>query len=184
MVMDHANPKSAKMRFTLSLSLLSVATVVVRNPPMSYLQEINDYLERYVPLVRAMQARLERCDAAGLAMTAPLEPNINDKNIAFGGAMAAIAALTGWALTRVTLREHGETAEIVITDSTLKFLRPVRETIVAECARPDAATVEKFIHSYRQRGKARWTVAVAVRAAGEPAMTFTGHYAIYRPETR
>ncbi len=149
---------------------------------MSYPQEINDYLNHHVPLFRAMQARLERCDDTGLTMRAPLAPNINDKGIAFGGSMAAIASLTGWALTRVTLREHGETAEIVITDSTLKFLRPVRGEIVTECARPDAATVERFIGSYRQRGKARWTAEVLIRADGEPAMTFRGQYGIFTSE--
>ena len=149
---------------------------------MPYQQEINDYLSRHVPLFQAMQARLERCDNAGLTMQAPLAPNINDKGIAFGGSMAAIAALTGWAITTLTLREHGETAEIVIIDSTLKFLRPVRETIVAECVPPDAAAVEKFIERYRQRGKARWTVEVVVRADGEPAMTFSGQYGIFTSE--
>ena len=63
---------------------------------MSYEQEINDFLNSHVPLFQAMQARLERCDDAGLTLIAPLAPNINDKGIAFGGAMAAIAALTGW----------------------------------------------------------------------------------------
>ncbi len=150
---------------------------------MSYLQELNDYLTRHVPLFRAMEARVDHSDNNRLALTAPLEPNLNDKGTAFGGAMAAIAALTGWAITTITLREHGETAEIVIIDSTLKYLRPVRETIVAECVPPDTAAVEKFIQRYRQRGKARWTVEVIVRADGEPAMTFVGHYAIYRPET-
>ena len=150
---------------------------------MSHQQELNDYLTRHVPLFRAMQARLERCDAAGLALAAPLAPNVNDKGTAFGGSMAAIAALTGWAITTITLRDHGETAEIVIIDSTLKFLRPVRETIVAECVLPDAATVETFIERYRQRGKARWTVDVVVRADGEPAMTFKGHYGVFRPES-
>ena len=144
------------------------------------IQEINDYLNRYVPLFQAMQARLERCDAAGLSLVAPLEPNINDKGIAFGGSMAALAALTGWALTRTTLQAHGETAEIVITESTQKFLRPVRGDIVTECQRPDAETVERFIHRYRQRGKARWTVEVVIRAEGEPAMTFTGQYGVFR----
>lgn len=150
---------------------------------MSYPQEINDFLSRTVPLFTAMQARLDRCDEAGLALVAPLAPNINDKGIAFGGSMAAIAALTGWALTRVTLREQGEAAEIVITDSTLKFLKPVRESIIAECARPDMAVIRDFIDSYRQRGKARWTVEVIIRADSEPAMIFTGRYAIYRPES-
>jgi thioesterase domain-containing protein len=143
------------------------------------IQEINDYLNRYVPLFQAMQARLERCDETGLSMVAPLEPNINDKGIAFGGSMAALAALTGWAMTRTTLNEHGETAEIVITDSTQKFLRPVRGDIITECQRPDAETTDRFIESYRQRGKARWTVEVVIRVDGEPAMTFTGQYGVF-----
>ena len=147
---------------------------------MSHQQELNDYLTRHVPLFRAMQARVEHADANRLALTAPLEPNLNDKGTAFGGAMAAIAALTGWAITTLTLRDHGETAEIVIIDSTLKFLRPVRETIVAECVPPDTATVAAFIERYRQRGKARWTVDVVVRADGETAMTFKGHYGVFR----
>lgn len=151
--------------------------------PTPVLQEINDYLNRYVPLFTAMQARLERCDETGLSFVAPLEPNINDKGIAFGGAMAALAALTGWALTRTTLDEHGETAEIVITDSAQKFLWPVRGNIITECQRPDTATVEQFIHSYRQRGKARWTVEVIIRAEGEPAMTFTGQYGAFRAKS-
>ncbi|MFZ1491790.1 MAG: YiiD C-terminal domain-containing protein [Candidatus Competibacter denitrificans] len=149
---------------------------------MSYQQEINDYLNRHVPLFRAMEARLERCDATGLAMRAPLAPNINDKGIAFGGSMAAIAALTGWALTFTTLREHAESAEIFITDSTLKFLRPVRGEIVTECIRPDATAIEHFIERYRQRGKARWAVEVTVRAEGGLAMTFNGDYGVFKSE--
>ncbi|MFZ1324488.1 MAG: YiiD C-terminal domain-containing protein [Candidatus Contendobacter sp.] len=149
---------------------------------MPSLEEINAYLNRHVPLFQAMQARLEHCDDNGLRMRAPLEPNINDKGIAFGGSMAAIAALTGWALTRITLGEHDEQAEIVITEGVLKFLRPVRGEIVTECKRPQASISEGFIESYRRRGKARWTVEVVVWADGEKAMTFTGHYAIFRAE--
>lgn len=144
------------------------------------IQDINDYLNRYVPLFRAMQARLEHRDETGLSIVAPLEPNINDKGIAFGGSMAALAALTGWALTRTTLDAQGESAEIVITGSTQKFLRPVRGEIITEGQRPDAETVERFIQHYRQRGKARWTIEVIIRAEGEPAMMFTGQYGIFR----
>ena len=129
-----------------------------------------------------MQAQIQRCDPAGLALTAPLEPNVNDKGTAFGGSMAAIAALTGWTMTTLTLREHRESAEIVIIDSHLKFLRPVREGIVADCVLPEPAAVEQFIHRYRERGKARWTVEVIIRADGEPAMTFKGQYGVFRAE--
>ncbi|MDQ5909679.1 MAG: hypothetical protein QG599_1774 [Pseudomonadota bacterium] len=145
------------------------------------IQELNDYLNHYVPLFQAMQARIGDHDGR-LRITAPLGPNINDKGIAFGGSMAALAALTGWAMTRMTLNAHGETGEIVITESTQKFLRPVREDVVTECVRPDPADVERFIQHYRHRRKARWTVQVVIRAGGEPAMTFTGQYGVFRAE--
>jgi len=119
----------------------SVLSAFSKEPAMSHQQELNDYLTRHVPLFRAMRAHVEYADPNRLALTAPLEPNLNDKGTAFGGSMAAIAALTGWALTTLALREHGEIAEIVIVDSRLKFLRPVREAIVAECIPPDAAGV-------------------------------------------
>ena len=141
------------------------------------IQEINDYLHRYVPLFTAMQAQLQRCDASGLSIAAPLAPNINDKGIAFGGAMAALAALSGWALTRTTLSTHGLTGEIVITDSTQKFLRPVRGQIVTECRRPAAEAVEEFIQRYRERGKARWSLEVLIHDDDELAMRFSGQYA-------
>lgn len=150
---------------------------------MSYQQEISDYLNQHVPLFRAMEGRLARCDNTGVSIVAPLAPNINDKDIAFGGSMAALAALTGWALTRIALNERGENPEIVITDSTLKFLRPVRGEIITEGKQPDAAKIDHFINSYHQRGKARWTVEVTIHADGELAMTFSGQYGIFKSES-
>ncbi len=144
-----------------------------------YEQEINDYLACYVPLYQAMHARLERCDGTVLCMKAPLSPNINDKGTAFGGAVAAIAFLTGWAMTRVLLIEHNEAAEIVISSSTLRFLRPVREEIVAECKWPESPEIERFIDSYRQHGKASWRLRVTISAGGNQALIFNGQYRIF-----
>lgn len=143
------------------------------------IQELNDYLNHHVPLFAAMQGQLQSGER-GLRIAAPLAPNINDKGIAFGGAMAALAALTGWALTRTTLQEHGEMGEIVIIESTQKFLRPLRGDIVTEGQRPDAEAVQRFMQRYRQHGKARWTIDVVIHADGQPAMTFTGQYGAFR----
>ena len=150
---------------------------------MSYCQEANDYLNQYVPLFRAMCAWLERCDDSGVLMRAPLAPNINDKGIAFGGSMAALAALSGWALTWSLLREHGERPEILIGECNLKFLRPVSGEIVIECARPDAAVSTAFLTQYRARDKARWTVTALAQEDGLTAMTFTGQYAALQPRS-
>ena len=76
--------------------------------------DVNAYLARHVPITQAMGIRLRSFDAAGVTMTAPLKPNINDKGIAFGGTLASILALSGWALADLVLREAGEAADVLI----------------------------------------------------------------------
>ena len=69
-------------------------------------------------------------------MTAPLKPNINDKGIAFGGTLASILALSGWALTDLVLREAGEAADVLIAVATTEYRAPVSGRIVARCPLP------------------------------------------------
>lgn len=143
--------------------------------------ELNAYLMRYVPLARAMGVYLRRFDATGVTLAAPLAPNVNDKGTAFGGALASILSLSGWALCYLLLKEHGEEANLVIADSTIKYWKPVQEEIIAVCSMPDAVAVERFLGNYQKRGKASWTLEAAINANGEAAVTFRGRYAAIRP---
>lgn len=67
-----------------------------RSPAAGY--DVNDYLGRFVPITRAMGVRFRSFDDAGVVISAPLAPNINDKGIAFGGTLASLLFLSGWAL--------------------------------------------------------------------------------------
>src|SRR5690606_33240492 len=59
--------------------------------------ETEAFLHAKIPLARAMGVRVERCDSEGLVLTAPLEPNHNHLGTAFGGSLAALATLAGYA---------------------------------------------------------------------------------------
>ena len=148
------------------------------------MHELDAFFARHVPLVGAMGVRLRHFDATGLALVAPLAPNINDKGTAFGGALAAIVTLSCWSLTYLLLREQGEEADLVVSDSSLKFLRPVRGEIVALCPMPEREDVRHFIDHFKTRGKARWDLQATIDGDGEPAVQFQGRFVALRPEAK
>lgn len=60
-----------------------------------------------------------------LTVRAPLALNLNDKGTAFAGSLAMLATLTGWGAVWLLLREQGQSGEIVLQDSAVKYLRPI-----------------------------------------------------------
>jgi len=138
--------------------------------------DVNAYLARHVPITRAMGIRLRSFDAAGVTMTAPLKPNINDKGIAFGGSLASILALSGWALTDLVLREAGEEADVLIAAAATVYRAPVAGRIVARCPLPPAGELAAFLHAYRLRGKARLRLEAFIEIEGGPAALFQATY--------
>lgn len=142
--------------------------------------DVNAYLARRVPITQAMGIRLRSFDDAGVTMTAPLKPNINDKGIAFGGSLASILALAGWALTDLLLREAGETADVLIAAAATEFLAPVPGRIVARCPLPPAEEVSAFLAAYRLRGKARLRLEAFIETKTGKAALFHATYVARR----
>jgi len=143
--------------------------------------DVNAYLARHVPITQAMGIRLRSFDDGGVTMTAPLEPNINDKGIAFGGSLASILALSGWALTDLLLREAGEAADVLIAVATTEYRAPVPGPIVARCPPPPADQVAAFLAAYRLRGKARLRLEAFIETAAGAAVLFHATYVARRP---
>lgn len=142
---------------------------------------VNAYLGRHVPITRAMGIRLRSFGDDGVTMTAPLKPNINDKGIAFGGSLASILALSGWALTDLLLREAGLEADVLIASATTEYLAPVAGRIVARCPLPPPAELKSFLAAYRLRGKARLKLAATIETSAGAAAVFHGTY-VARPK--
>jgi thioesterase domain-containing protein len=143
-------------------------------------QDVNAYLARHVPITQAMGIRLRSFGPGGVTMTAPLKPNINDKGIAFGGTLASILALSGWAFTDLVLRAAGLEADVLIAVATIEYLAPVAGRIVARCPPPPAAELEAFLGAFRLRRRARLRLVAHVEWKGKKAAVCSATY-VARP---
>lgn len=134
------------------------------------LRAAEEFFHRQIPLTRAMGVRVLANDETGFSVEAPVALNYNHLHTAFGGSINAVATLAGYGLLYMQLRE--ESAHLLIACSSIRFLRPVRETVRATCARPLLATLEQFAASFREKGKARIALRVRVEENGETAAEF------------
>ncbi|HEY0333605.1 MAG TPA: YiiD C-terminal domain-containing protein [Stenotrophomonas sp.] len=145
-------------------------------PTTADLQALQGHLAG-MPPVAAMGIAVDRFTAGTLFLHAPLEANVNDKRNAFGGSLASLMTLAGWGWVNLQLGMAGQTADIYVADSQLRYLVPVYETLCAEAAPAPGQDWAAFLATLRQRGKARLSMAACVRlASGEIAATFAGRF--------
>ena len=138
---------------------------------------LTDTLTRQIPLGAAMELAITRLDAAGIELSVPLAPNVNDKGTAFGGSMMSLMTLAGWSLPRLALRRAGLKAELVIGRCEVRFLSPVTSDFRAVCAWPSDADVSVFLDGVRTRGKGRLELAPEIVAGDTVAARLQARYA-------
>jgi thioesterase domain-containing protein len=141
-------------------------------------EALQQTLEHEIPLTRHLELRVLAYDEQGLALAAPLAPNINHKQTAFAGSLNAVVTLSGWGLLWLLLQEQGLAARVVIQDSSCSYLHPVNDDFIAFCRKPAPAEIAKMVQALRKRGRARIGLRVEVRNALGVAVSFTGRYVI------
>jgi len=144
--------------------------------------ELETVLHREIPLSRHMGVRVAACGLDRVVLSAPLENNLNHKSTAFGGSLYSLAVLSGWSLLFIFLRARGVAAQIVIHQSNIEYLHPVRNDFTAECAVGDSALLERALASFARRGVARVRLVSTVRDGDTAAVRFQGSYALLRAE--
>jgi thioesterase domain-containing protein len=156
----------------------------VRHPdnssPMNddLLRDTERFLHEQIPLTHAMGVKLESYDGTQLVVTAPLEPNHNHLGTAFGGSLSALTTLTGYAMLWLQLGDRH--AHIVISESTIRYKRPVHGTLRAVCVRPDDAALEAFKTTFQNTGKAHLKLQVQVIHADQVCVMFEGDFVALR----
>lgn len=133
------------------------------------------YLHDQIPLTRAMGLRVVAHDESGFVVEAPVSLNSNHLRTAFGGSINALATLAAYGLLWLELRGKPG-VHVVVAESSIRFLRPVHETIRAVCPRPDGEEWAAFRSRFASTGKARITLHVKVVEEGETAAEFEGTF--------
>src|SRR6478672_5524779 len=138
------------------------------------LGDAEKFLHEQIPITRAMGLRVVANDENGFTVEAPVALNSNHLRTAFGGSINAVATLAGYGFLWMELNEAA--AHVVVAESSIRFLKPVRETIRATCVRPDPGSLATFRNQFSEKRKARINLRVHVTEAGEIAAEFEGRF--------
>jgi thioesterase domain-containing protein len=145
-------------------------------------KELERYLRERIPLSAAMGTTVERADAEGVRLCAPLAPNVNHHGTLFGGSISALSLLSAWTMVQLGLREAGIPSQVVIQRNSVEYLRPIEGDLLAHCPRPPAAEWERFLATLRRRGRARIIVPAELLSGGEQVATFHGSFVAMRTD--
>jgi thioesterase domain-containing protein len=140
--------------------------------------EIEAFLHARIPLARAMGARVEACDADAFVLTAPLEPNHNHLGTAFGGSLAALATLAGYACLWHALDDRD--AHLVIRRSEIDYRHPVTGPLRAVCRQPQEGELESFRATFAKAGKARIDLDVTIGEKDRVCLEFRARFVAIR----
>lgn len=141
-------------------------------------RETEAFFHAQIPITRAMGVSVERFDAEALVLTAPLAVNHNHLGTAFGGSLSSIATLAGYGVLWMLLDDRS--CHIVVKNSSIQYLHPVRGDIRAIAKCPDAATFGTFKKRFEKKGKARIRLHVTIEDDGEMCVEYEGVFVALR----
>lgn len=138
---------------------------------------LESYILAHIPLARAMQLRVAGWDGHCLQLAAPLAPNINDKDCAFGGSLSGLMTLAGWGATVLTLAAHGVEADVFVARSEIRYLSPLFGELRARAQASPGTRIDTLLTTLRSRGKARLRIEAAVIGASGDACVQNADFA-------
>jgi thioesterase domain-containing protein len=139
-------------------------------------KELTDYLHREIPLTRAMELRATSWDGQTVTLAAPLGPNENHTETAFGGSIASIAFLAGYSLLYLIFQERSLSTRILIQKSSIEFLRPIDEQIIGTACCPPPKELDAMLETLQRKRRARMTIISQVLSGKTLAATQSGLY--------
>ncbi len=131
------------------------------------LDDVTTYLHDHIPLTAHMGVGVVAYDEQSVRLSAPLAPNLNHRNTAFGGSLSTLGILAGWTLLHLRLQEAGIANRLVIQKSEMDFKRPAMSTLEAVCAQTDLVAWDRFVKMVVEKEKSRMMLVTEIYSEGE-----------------
>jgi len=141
---------------------------------MVNLSEVTTHLQNDIPIIRAMGIELVAWDGLRVAVAAPLAPNQNHADTAFGGSIATVGIVAGYALLYLIFLERQISTRILIQKSATDYLRPIDEDMTATATVTDAAMLEEFLETMKRKRRARMEIESRIICRNATAATHRG----------
>lgn len=146
------------------------------------LETLTQTLHHEIPLSQTLGIALLDYHGHTLRVSAPLAPNINHKQTAFGGSLYAVAVLAGWSLVNLRLAAFAENlpgrCEVVIYHSDMRYLNGVNDDFIARVEQSDGLRADRFIQRLMRHGKVSCTETIEVEQGGEVKGRLAAKYVV------
>lgn len=130
-----------------------------------------------IPITKQMGVSVVEVTAQRAVLRAPLQPNSNHNETAFGGSIYSTAVLSCWALASETVRAAGLNAGyIVIQNGEIEYETPIDSEFFAEAEWSSSRARDKFIDALTRFGVGRAKIASVIRSTGEIRARFSGRF--------
>lgn len=152
-------------------------------------EKLKQFFLDHLPITQFMGLEIESYDGDTLILTAPLEPNINDKQTAFGGSLYNAAVMACWGMIYLKTQEKSIDCNQVVAEGNMKYIAPVSGRIRAICHAPSEEELALFFERFYLKGRAKIALEAAIYNDAcvmkidpetKPSVKFTGLYAILK----
>ncbi len=141
------------------------------------MHDLVHYLRKHVPLTQHIEIRAGQNTNKWFELNAPLAPNLNDKNTAFGGMLATLCTLSGWCVVSYLCCEANLKVDIAVTESRIQYHLPVTsDPVSARAFFPGTVQANDFVQDLNQNGKARLELHAEVKSGRNIAVSFSSEY--------
>lgn len=141
-------------------------------------EALTAHLHATIPLTAAVAATVHSFDGRRMEIGAALAPNRNLHGTAFGGSLATLGILGGWALVASALEAEGLDARIVVQHSDCEFREPVTADFSAVSLLPDADW-PRFVATLRRHRRARIAIETTIQADHRAVVCHRGRFAAF-----
>ncbi|MGF1876803.1 bifunctional GNAT family N-acetyltransferase/hotdog fold thioesterase [Photobacterium frigidiphilum] len=162
------------VRHQQMLKHLDPLTDVVRHP--EWCQELQELWQYQIPISDKMGIKISQYTGYRFEVSALINANLNPSEFMFAGSIFTMATLAGWGFIWMLIKERKLEADIVLVDSHIRYVSPVKE-------RPRAVvsieTLSGDFDRLAKGRKGRVIVEVNVYSGETLASTFTGTYMLF-----
>lgn len=140
------------------------------------------FLYADIPLVKAMQMSLTAITEQSLSASAPLTPNINDKNTVFGGSSSALMTVCGWSLIKIQLEQQGLANDVVISHADTQWIKAQSDDLVVKVETKEPLNWQEICQHLvtNNRNKKIDIQCQVLNQQGEICCTMIGSYVILK----
>ena len=139
-------------------------------------QELEAYLHTNIPITHSMEVSAVSILPDSVTLSAPLAPNKNHRETAFGGSVSTLAILGAWSFLRIKLGDLAKGTHLVIQRNSMEYLKPINGEFSACAALGKGADWARFERTLKTRGRARISIGAEVRYCNDVCARFEGEF--------